>query len=90
MTFSQPAAATTAASLTLPVLIAVDGFSGAGKTTLATELAAALRAHHTVSLFHLEDVYPGWDGLADGIAYFSEQVAAPDRKSTRLNSSHWE
>ncbi|MET4059870.1 para-aminobenzoate synthetase [Arthrobacter sp. UYP6] len=74
---SPTPAATAAASGALPVLIAVDGFSGAGKTTLATELAAALRAHHTVSLFHLEDVYPGWDGLADGIAYFRDHVAAP-------------
>ena len=70
-------AATAASSAIRPVLIAVDGFSGAGKTTLATELAAALRAHHTVSLFHLEDVYPGWDGLADGIAYFRDHVAIP-------------
>lgn len=87
MTFFQAAAATTAASLTLPVLIAVDGFSGAGKTTLATELAAALRAHHTVSLFHLEDVYPGWDGLADGITYFSEHVAAPLAAG---RTAHWQ
>jgi para-aminobenzoate synthetase len=43
-----------------PVIIAVDGRSGAGKTTLAVELAARLRAHHKVSLFHLEDIYPGW------------------------------
>ena len=74
---SPTSAATAAASGALPVLIAVDGFSGAGKTTLATELAVALRAHHTVSLFHLEDVYPGWDGLVDGIAYFRDHVAAP-------------
>lgn len=62
---------------TLPVLIAVDGFSGAGKTTLATELAAALRAHHSVSLFHLEDIYPGWDGLMEGMGYFRRHVAEP-------------
>ena len=59
------------------MLIAVDGFSGAGKTTLAVELAAALRTHHTVALFHLEDIYPGWDGLAEGITYYRDQVAAP-------------
>ena len=74
MPLPSPTAAGTAA---LPVMIAVDGFSGAGKTTLAIELAAALRAHHRVSLFHLEDIYPGWDGLADGIAYYCGQVAAP-------------
>jgi para-aminobenzoate synthetase len=47
-----------------PVIIAIDGRSGAGKTTLAIELAATLRNHHKVSLFHLEDIYPGWDGLS--------------------------
>ncbi|MDK1360030.1 chorismate-binding protein [Arthrobacter sp. zg-Y1219] len=71
------AAGTTAGAAALPVLIAVDGLSGAGKTTLAVELAAALRAHHSVSLFHLEDLYPGWDGLAAGIAAFREHVAVP-------------
>ena len=45
-----------------PVIIAIDGRSGAGKTTLAMELAALLRDHHKVSLFHLEDIYPGWNG----------------------------
>ena len=42
-----------------PVIIAIDGRSGSGKTTLAIELAARLREHHKVSLFHLEDIYPG-------------------------------
>ncbi|WAP52312.1 aminodeoxychorismate synthase component I [Arthrobacter sp. ATA002] len=72
-----PPSPTAAGTAALPVMIAVDGFSGAGKTTLAIELAAALRAHHRVSLFHLEDIYPGWDGLAEGIAYYCEKVAAP-------------
>ena len=74
MPLPSPTAAGTAAR---PVIIAVDGFSGAGKTTLAIELAAALRAHHKVTLFHLEDIYPGWDGLADGIAYYCTNIAAP-------------
>lgn len=77
MNRSAPGSGRTAAAAAAPVLIAVDGFSGAGKTTLAVELAAALRTHHTVALFHLEDIYPGWDGLAEGIAYYRDQVAAP-------------
>ncbi|UUL77020.1 aminodeoxychorismate synthase component I [Pseudarthrobacter sp. Fe7] len=60
-----------------PVIIAVDGRSGAGKTTLAVELAARLRAHHKVSLFHLEDIYPGWDGLAAGVERYVATVLAP-------------
>ncbi|RAN71291.1 aminodeoxychorismate synthase, component I [Bacillus sp. SRB_336] len=60
-----------------PVIIAVDGRSGAGKTTVALELAALLRRHRTVSLFHLEDIYPGWDGLADGVERYVSTVLAP-------------
>ncbi|BCW37877.1 hypothetical protein StoSoilA2_39330 [Arthrobacter sp. StoSoilA2] len=60
-----------------PVIIAVDGRSGAGKTTLAVELAARLREHHKVSLFHLEDIYPGWNGLATGIERYIATVLTP-------------
>lgn len=41
------------------VVVLVDGRSGTGKTTLGRALAAQLDAQ----LVHLDDVYPGWDGL---------------------------
>ena len=41
-------------------VVAVDGPSGSGKTDFARELGSALDA----PIFHLEDVYPGWSGLA--------------------------
>jgi cytidylate kinase len=41
-----------------PVVL-IDGGSGSGKSTLAGPLATALGAE----LVHLEDLYPGWDGL---------------------------
>ncbi len=41
-----------------PVFL-VDGRSGAGKTTLARELATREGA----TLVSLDDIYPGWDGL---------------------------
>jgi len=44
-----------------PVVL-IDGGSGSGKTTLAPHLAAALGAE----LVHLDDFYPGWDGLEAG------------------------
>lgn len=40
----------------------IDGRSGSGKTTLAEQLAAADGAQ----VLHLEDLYPGWGGLAAG------------------------
>ncbi|AMB41785.1 aminodeoxychorismate synthase component I [Paenarthrobacter ureafaciens] len=75
-----------------PVIIAVDGRSGAGKTTLAVELAARLREHHKVSLFHLEDIYPGWNGLASGIERYVATVLAPlrDGKPAEWISWDWE
>ncbi|WP_235436638.1 aminodeoxychorismate synthase component I [Arthrobacter sp. RIT-PI-e] len=60
-----------------PLLIAIDGRSGAGKTTLAADLAALLREHHTVGVFHLEDIYPGWDGLGDGVERYVDKVLGP-------------
>lgn len=48
----QPACGTT-------TVIALDGPSGAGKTSLATGLAEVTGA----DVLHLEDIYPGWHGL---------------------------
>ncbi|MDQ0119993.1 aminodeoxychorismate synthase component I [Pseudarthrobacter sp902506025] len=73
-----------------PVIIAVDGRSGAGKTTLAVELAARLRAHHKVSLFHLEDIYPGWDGLAAGVERYVSTVLAPLSRGEAATWTSWD
>ena len=73
-----------------PVIIAIDGRSGAGKTTLAIELAARLREHHKVSLFHLEDIYPGWNGLAAGIDRYAATVLAPLRRGEPARWVSWD
>lgn len=52
------------------VVVLVDGGSGAGKTTLAGELAPRLGAQ----LVSLDDLYPGWGGLAAGAAAVAETV----------------
>lgn len=73
-----------------PVIIAIDGRSGAGKTTLAVELAAQLRAHHKVSLFHLEDIYPGWNGLAAGIERYVSTVLGPLSRGEAATWTSWD
>jgi hypothetical protein len=55
-------------------LVTVDGFSGAGKSRLTNRLARALGRVPTV---HLDFFYPGWDGLAAGVALAVEWVAVP-------------
>jgi len=46
------------------LVVLIDGHSGAGKTTLATELAHTLKAQHV----SLDAFYPGWGGLEVGSA----------------------
>lgn len=50
--------------------VLVDGGSGSGKSTLATELAHILGA----GLVHLEDFYPGWDGLEQASAHVRDGI----------------
>lgn len=47
--------------------VIIDGPSGAGKTTLAQMLSQQW-GEGRASVFHLDDVYPGWGGLAEGAA----------------------
>jgi uridine kinase len=54
-------------------IVAVDGPAGSGKTTLADALAQRLDA----PVVHMDDLYPGWDGLAEGSARLAEQVLMP-------------
>lgn len=41
-------------------LVCVDGPAGSGKTTLAAALAAS---RPEAAVVHMDDLYPGWDGL---------------------------
>ena len=44
-------------------VVTIDGYSGSGKSTLAAALARLLPGWQVL---HLDDWYPGWDGLAAG------------------------
>lgn len=55
-----------------PVVI-IDGRSGAGKTTIAKAVSAALDA----DVLALDSVYPGWDGLSAGVELVRGGVLVP-------------
>ena len=44
-------------------VVAIDGYSGSGKSTLAAALVSLLPGWQ---ILHLDDWYPGWDGLVAG------------------------
>jgi energy-coupling factor transporter ATP-binding protein EcfA2 len=59
-----------------PVVL-IDGRSGAGKTSFARMLVARWPQHGRVQLVALDSLYPGWDGLAEGVEYARTAVLVP-------------
>lgn len=55
-------------------VIAIDGPAGSGKTTLAEQLAAQLSG---ALVLNTDQLYPGWDGLADGAQRLVDDVLLP-------------
>ncbi|MGF1654415.1 MAG: hypothetical protein ACFCUP_13985, partial [Actinomycetales bacterium] len=57
-----------------PMVVGIDGRSGAGKTVLAAAVTARLERDTAVSAVSLESMYRGWHGLAAGTRLWSEQI----------------
>lgn len=77
----EPARATRA----VPV-VTIDGYSGSGKSTLA---AALVRLVNGWQVLHLDDWYPGWDGLAAG-ADSARRIAADLRAGRASSYEAWD
>lgn len=73
-------------------LVCVDGPSGSGKTELAHRLAAALAgaAGAAPALLHMDDLYPGWDGLEASVPLLHDGVVAPLAAGRRARHRRWD
>ncbi len=58
-------------------LLCVDGPAGSGKSTLAAAVLSALPSSVTHTVVHLDDVYPGWSGLAEGVDRVARLLVEP-------------
>lgn len=87
---SEPRTEAAGGRLRAPLLLAIDGRSGAGKTSLAVETAAVLRPHLEVAVFHLDSIYPGWDGLADSLDTYVHEVVAPLAQGRTAQWTWWD
>lgn len=67
-------------------LVTVDGFSGAGKSTLAAHLARFVGA----PLLTLEEIYPGWDGLARTPGLARRWIGDPLASGSALHWRIWD
>lgn len=59
-----------------PVVL-IDGRSGSGKTSLARSLVARWPLRGRVQLVALDSLYPGWDGLEEGVEIARESILRP-------------
>lgn len=67
-------------------VVTIDGYSGSGKSTLAAALARLLPGWQVL---HLDDWYPGWDGLAQG-AEVARRIAADLREGRASSYVTWD
>lgn len=67
-------------------VIAVDGPSGSGKTTLAKGVSDVLKA----PVVHMDDLFPGWDGLEAAVGLLVDQVLAPLARSEPATYRVWD
>ena len=68
------------------VVVAIDGRSGSGKTLLGTAVAQQLGC----PVVHLDAIYPGWDGLAEGVAHVTEHVLGPVSRGEPASYRRWD
>ena len=74
-----------------PVLVGVDGRSGAGKTELAAALVGRVRARGlTTAVVHLDALYPGWSGLADALGPLCTGVVSPLTRGRAGSYRSWD
>ena len=67
-------------------VVAIDGLSGSGKSSLADAVAR----HFEAPIVHMDDLYPGWDGLAVAVDLVTTQVLEPLARGERAAYRRWD
>ncbi|QIM21008.1 hypothetical protein G7075_07460 [Phycicoccus sp. HDW14] len=67
-------------------VVAVDGPSGSGKTTLAKGIVDVLGC----PVVHMDEIFPGWDGLAEAVPLLVNQVLVPLSRGRRGSYRVWD
>ena len=67
-------------------VVTIDGYSGSGKSTLAAALARLVAGWQVL---HLDDWYPGWDGLEAGVG-IARRIAADLRAGSASSYEAWD
>lgn len=75
-------------------IVLIDGRAGSGKSTLADALQRRLfKDGETLPrVVHMDDLYPGWDGLAAGAEYLQRFILGPiaSHKTANWQLYNWD
>lgn len=87
VTFALTRAADTIAQAVVAVaannpVVLIDGRSGAGKSSLAHDLVARWPLRGRVQLVALDGLYPGWDGLFEGVEVARDLILTPHARGS--------
>lgn len=76
----------------VPTVVAIDGPAGSGKSSLASLVATRLGTEATaaVPVVPLDDIFPGWDGLAAAPALVTAQVLVPLARGETAAYRRWD
>ena len=70
-------------------IVLIDGRAASGKSTIANTLQRRLfkEGETLPRVVHMDDLYPGWDGLAAGAEYLQRFVLGP---IASRKTAHWQ
>jgi uridine kinase len=68
------------------LVVAIDGPSGSGKSTFAAALGRLI----TAPVLQMDDLYPGWDGLAEAVPLVTRQVLEPLTRGDAARYRRWD
>ena len=74
-----------------PVVL-IDGRAGSGKSTLARLLQDQVfqETKQSPKVIHMDDLYAGWEGLAQGSLYLVENILKPIRLAGKAHWQRWD
>lgn len=72
-------------------IVAIDGRAASGKTTLAKLVSEAYFTSNRsiLRIVHMDDLYPGWEGLRAGSTYLYSEILLPLESGKPANWQSW-